>query len=215
MKKYQYNGKEYDNLWLLRRDFRQFVFPRNPDDAALEAIGIIVIDIPDPQPDPEEAARAELAMKISQIDMETSSAITGGFDYEVNGETLRFSYDSFDQQNFADTANACLMVKSGLPGLPQSVTWNAYRADGTLVRLELTADNGTLHFSIFNQGRTIPENDLPKIWTKFYRDSNAGYSGSGLGLSIVAQILSMQNLPYGAENRVDGVLFWFSIPVTE
>jgi len=25
----------------------------------------------------------------------------------------------------------------------------------------------------------------------------------------------MQNLPYGAENRVDGVLFWFSIPVTE
>jgi len=86
---------------------------------------------------------------------------------------------------------------------------------GGILRLEVTADDGTLHFSIFNQGRTIPENDLPKIWTKFYRDSNAGYSGSGLGLSIVAQILSMQNLPYGAENRVDGVLFWFSIPVTE
>ena len=86
---------------------------------------------------------------------------------------------------------------------------------GGILWLEVTADDGTLHFSIFNQGRTIPENDLPKIWTKFYRDSNAGYSGSGLGLSIVAQILSMQNLPYGAENRVDGVLFWFSIPVTE
>ena len=86
---------------------------------------------------------------------------------------------------------------------------------GGVLRLELTADDGTLHFSIFNQGRTIPENDLPKIWTKFYRDSSAEYSGSGLGLSIVAQILSMQNLPYGAENRVDGVLFWFSIPVTE
>ena len=27
-----------------------------------------------------------------------------------------------------------------MPGLPRSVTWNAYRADGTLVRLELTAD---------------------------------------------------------------------------
>ena len=86
---------------------------------------------------------------------------------------------------------------------------------GGVLRLELTVDDGALHFSIFNQGRTIPENDLPKIWTKFYRDSNAGYSGSGLGLSIVAQILSMQNLPYGAENRVDGVLFWFSIAVTE
>ena len=86
---------------------------------------------------------------------------------------------------------------------------------GGVLRLELTADDGTLHFSIYNQGRPIPESALPKIWTKFYRDSSAEYSGSGLGLSIVAQILSMQNLPYGAENRVDGVLFWFSIPVTE
>ena len=86
---------------------------------------------------------------------------------------------------------------------------------GGILRLEVTADDGTLHFSIYNQGRPIPESALPKIWTKFYRDSSAEYSGSGLGLSIVAQILSMQNLPYGAENRVDGVLFWFSIPVTE
>lgn len=46
---------------------------------------------------------------------------------------------------------------------------------GGILRLEVTAGDGTLHFSIFNQGRTIPENDLPKIWTKFYRDSNAGY----------------------------------------
>ena len=86
---------------------------------------------------------------------------------------------------------------------------------GGILRLEVTADDGTLHFSIFNQGRPIPENDLPKIWTKFYRDSGAQYSGSGLGLSIVAQILSMQNLPYGAENQTDGVRFYFSIPITE
>ena len=86
---------------------------------------------------------------------------------------------------------------------------------GGTLRMEVTAENGTLHFSVFNQGRPIPENDLPKIWTKFYRDSGAEYSGSGLGLSIVAQILSMQNLPYGAENQEDGVRFCFSIPVTE
>lgn len=84
-----------------------------------------------------------------------------------------------------------------------------------VLRLELTEDSGVLHFSIFNQGRPIPGNDLSKIWTKFYRDSDAGYSGSGLGLSIVAQILSMQDLSYGAENLADGVRFTFSIPVTE
>ena len=86
---------------------------------------------------------------------------------------------------------------------------------GGVLRMEVTAADRTLHFSIFNQGEPIPENELSKIWTKFYRDSRAEYSGSGLGLSIVAQILSMQNLPYGAENQTGGVRFYFSIPVTE
>ena len=86
---------------------------------------------------------------------------------------------------------------------------------GGILRLELTLNGGALHFSIFNQGRPIPENELPKIWTKFYRDSDAEYSGSGLGLSIVAQILSMQKLSYGAENLADGVRFYFSIPIIE
>lgn len=86
---------------------------------------------------------------------------------------------------------------------------------GGVLQLDVTTDNGTLHFSIFNQGRPISESDLPKIWTKFYRDGGAEYSGSGLGLSIVAQILSMQNLPYGAENLEDGVRFYFSIPAAK
>lgn len=84
--------------------------------------------------------------------------------------------------------------------------------DGIL-RLEVTLKDNTLYFSIFNHGRPIPENELPKIWTKFYRISGVKYTGSGLGLSIVAQILSMQKLTYGAENLADGVRFHFAIPI--
>ncbi len=86
---------------------------------------------------------------------------------------------------------------------------------GGVLRLELTLDKGRLLFSVFNQGRPIPEDELPKIWTKFYRNSDTKYSGSGLGLSIAAQVLSMHELTYGAENQSDGVRFWFSIPVAE
>lgn len=86
---------------------------------------------------------------------------------------------------------------------------------GGILRLELVSDGSNLHFSIFNQGRPIPSDDLSKIWTKFYRNSGAAYGGSGLGLSIVAQILSMQKLPYGADNLANGVRFYFSIPITE
>ena len=79
------------------------------------------------------------AAKKARIDAETSAAIAAGFDYAVDGVTYHFSYDAFDQQNFADTANVCLMKQSGMPGLPDSVTWNAYTPDGELVRLTFDA----------------------------------------------------------------------------
>lgn len=84
---------------------------------------------------------------------------------------------------------------------------------GGILRLSLVEQGNMLHFSVYNQGASIPPEKLPEIWKKFYRDKNAKYSGSGLGLAIAAQILSMQNLKYGAENLSDGVRFFFSIPI--
>lgn len=96
-----------------------------------------------PPPTLDEAKAA----KIAAIDAQTSSAILAGFDYEIDAgtgttEALHFSYDSFDQQNFADSANVAIMAQSGGKGLPASVTWNAYRdwtpeKGGELVRLTL------------------------------------------------------------------------------
>ena len=85
------------------------------------------------------------AAKKAWIDAETSAAIASGFDYAVGGVTYHFSYDTFDQQNFADTANVCLMKQSGMPGLPDSVTWNAYTPGGELERLTFDA-SGFLAF---------------------------------------------------------------------
>ncbi len=88
------------------------------------------------------------------------------------------------------------------------------KPDGIL-KLCLSDENGLLHFSVYNQGETIPNEKLKKIWTKFYRDNRSRYSGSGLGLAIVAQILSMQELSYGVKNLADGVQFYFSIPTVK
>ena len=79
------------------------------------------------------------ATKKAQIDAETSAAILAGFDYAVDGATYHFSYALDDQQNFSDTANVCLMKQTGMPGLPDSVTWNAYTPDGDMVRLTFDA----------------------------------------------------------------------------
>ena len=78
--------------------------------------------------------------KKARIDAETSAAIASGFDYAVDGVTYHFSYDAFDQQNFADTANVCIMKQAGMPGLPDSVMWNAYTVpDNELARLTFDA----------------------------------------------------------------------------
>ena len=77
--------------------------------------------------------------KKAQIDAETSAAILAGFDYAVDDTTYHFSYALDDQQNFSDTANVCLMKQAGMPGLPDSVTWNAYTPDGDMVRLTFDA----------------------------------------------------------------------------
>lgn len=82
---------------------------------------------------------------------------------------------------------------------------------GGILKLSLMEQAGALHFSIYNQGALIPQENLAKIWTKFYRDSNSRYSGTGLGLAIAAQILSMQALDFGVKNCSDGVQFYFSI----
>lgn len=85
---------------------------------------------------------------VKKVDNATSAAILAGFDYEIDpgtgtAESLHFSYDTFDQQNFADSANVATLAMSGVEGLPTSVTWNAYRnwtteSGGELVRLTLT-----------------------------------------------------------------------------
>ena len=143
--------------------------------------------------------------------VELTETVAGRLLIDAPDTEFELQYELPEQKAFVRTDRR--RMEQVLDNLIVNAKKNVY--PGGVLRLELTVDDGALHFSIFNQGRTIPEHDLPKIWTKFYRDSGAEYSGSGLGLSIVAQILSMQNLPYGAENRADGVRFWFSIPVTE
>ena len=152
------------------------------------------------------------SLNISRFDfVELVETVAGRLLIDTPDTNFELQYELLEQKVFVRTDRR--RMEQVLDNLIVNAKKNVYPSG--VLRLELTADVGALHFSIFNQGRPIPESDLPKIWTKFYRVNGGSYSGSGLGLSIVAQILSMQNLPYGAENQAGGVRFYFSIPVTE
>lgn len=71
-----------------------------------------------------------------------------------------------------------------------------------------------VRIAVYNTGKPIPEEALPNLWTKFYKVDKArtrAYGGSGIGLSIVKAILEAHHQEYGAENREDGVVFWFTL----
>ncbi len=80
-------------------------------------------------------------------------------------------------------------------------------------------ENGdSVRVSVFNSGIPIPEEDLPNIWTKFYKVDKARtreYGGSGIGLSIVKAIMDSHHKECGVRNMEDGVEFWFTLDGTD
>jgi len=85
---------------------------------------------------------------------------------------------------------------------------------GGRITVSTVRKNGRVRISVFNTGNPIPEEDLDKIWVKFYKVDKARtreYGGSGVGLSIVKAIMDSLNGSYGAYNTEEGVVFWFEL----
>ena len=58
------------------------------------------------------------------------------------------------------------------------------------------------------------ENDLEKLWIKFYKVDKARtreYGGIGIGLSIVAATMDAHGKKYGVTNEANGVDFYFDL----
>ena len=82
------------------------------------------------------------------------------------------------------------------------------------VRTSKSEDVATLTVTVYNSGRNIAEEDLERIWEKFYKTDKARtreYGGNGIGLSIVKAIMESMGQEYGVRNVSDGVEFWFTL----
>lgn len=140
IKKYTYNGETYLAEYEVRNAIykaEKTALPQEINAEDWKRFGVTYTEEDDPLPVPPSLAE-EKTNALGRVDNATSAEILAGFDYEIEGEILHFSYDQFDQQNFADTANACLIAKMGDTTVPDAITWNAYKESGELVRLNVT-----------------------------------------------------------------------------
>lgn len=86
-----------------------------------------------------------------------------------------------------------------------------------IIEIKLIHRENVLRVAVFNTGETIPEEDIDKLWVKFYKVDKARtreYGGSGIGLSIVKAIMNTHNKECGVNNRSVGVEFWFEVDKT-
>ena len=75
-------------------------------------------------------------------------------------------------------------------------------------------ENNIIRINVSNTGKNIAEEDLPRIWVRFYKVDNSRnreVSGSGIGLSLVRAIMNQHKNKYGVENTEDGVNFYFEL----
>lgn len=82
------------------------------------------------------------------------------------------------------------------------------------VRTAKSEDGGTITVTVYNSGKNIADEDLERIWEKFYKTDKARtreYGGNGIGLSIVKAIMESMGQAYGVRNVSDGVEFWFTL----
>lgn len=82
------------------------------------------------------------------------------------------------------------------------------------IEIKMQRREGHIRLSVFNTGKPIPEEDIDKIWIKFYKADKARtreYGGSGIGLSIVKAIMESMNQKFGVKNYENGVEFWFEL----
>ena len=92
---------------------------------------------------------------------------------------------------------------------------NAEEVNGEkYIKISVKVNNNIARVEVFNTGKNISEENLPRIWKRFYKvdeSRNREDGGTGIGLAIVKAIMNNYNQKYGAYNKENGVEFYFII----
>ena len=79
-------------------------------------------------------------------------------------------------------------------------------------------ENNKVRIYVYNTGEHISEENLNRIWNRFYKvDSsrNRENGGTGIGLSLVKAIMNNYKNAYGVNNKENGVEFYFDLNLVE
>jgi two-component system phosphate regulon sensor histidine kinase PhoR len=82
-----------------------------------------------------------------------------------------------------------------------------YSPEHTTIRIETSRADASVTLSVSDEGPGIPEDDLSRVFERFYRVDKSRArdpGGTGLGLAIVKHLVELQHGTVRAENRPEG-----------
>ncbi len=79
---------------------------------------------------------------------------------------------------------------------------------------EVNVEKNTVRIKVFNTGDNISDENINRIWNRFYKIDearNRNDGGTGIGLSVVKAIMNNYGNSYGVINKENGVEFYFDL----
>lgn len=83
---------------------------------------------------------------------------------------------------------------------------------------EINKEKNKVCIKVFNTGKQISEENLNRIWNRFYKADESRHredGGTGIGLAFVKAIMSNYDNKYGVKNLENGVEFYFELDMRQ
>ena len=126
----------------------------------------------------------------------------------VEKQGVKIIFDEPETHVWADEFMIEEVVNNYLSNARNHVT------DDGIIKVSYCHHGNDVRIKVFNTGEHIPQEDIDKLWVKFYKVDKARtreYGGSGIGLSIVEATMKAHGKDYGVANVEGGVEFYFDV----
>ena len=136
----------------------------------------------------------------------------------VEGKQAEILFDSNQEiQVFADDFYIEQVLTNYLTNAIKNVE-EMYGEKYIKISNEIKSEENKVCIKVFNTGKNISEENLNRIWNRFYKADESRHredGGTGIGLAFVKAIMNNYDNKYGVRNLENGVEFYFELDMKQ
>ena len=136
----------------------------------------------------------------------------------VEGKQAEILFDSNQEiQVFADDFYIEQVLTNYLTNAIKNVE-EMYGEKYIKISNEIKSEENKVGIKVFNTGKNISEENLNRIWNRFYKADESRHredGGTGIGLAFVKAIMNNYDNKYGVHNLENGVEFYFELDMRQ